>query len=147
MDSVSAIISALTAGATAGLNGVGSQIVKDAYAQPAGALQGRLSALAGLLQAPEDAERTEAAEEELRDSGLAENAGIVQAAQKLTDAMGREAKAAPARWAILVERVRAANNVLIRQIKSTDGGVAVRHVRADGDVRIEGISVGGRGKN
>jgi hypothetical protein len=130
----------------AGLKGVGSEIVKDAYAQLSGALQGHLSALSALLHAPEDAEHIKAATEELRDSGLAEDADIMQAAQKLTDSMERDAKADPARWAILIERVRAAN-VLIRQVKSTDGGVVVRHVRADSDVRIEGISVGGREKN
>jgi hypothetical protein len=148
VDSVTAIISALTAGAAAGLKGVGSRLVQDAYARLAGLLRGQLANLDDLQEAPDDAEHTATAAKELRERGLGGDPHVLRAAHTLTAAIQREATADPASWDIAIEQIRAANSVLIKQLDAPEGGIAVRHVEAlQGDVRIEGVRAGGRRKN
>jgi hypothetical protein len=148
VDSVTAIIAALTAGATAGLRGVGSQLVHDAYSHLTGLLHGQLASFQSLQDNPDDAECGEAAAAELKERGLGDDPNLLKAAQRLTEAIQREAPTDPSSWGIAIERINAANNVLINQLDAPEGGITVRHVEArQGDVRIEGVRAGGRRKN
>jgi hypothetical protein len=147
MDPVSALVVALAAGVVAGLKEAASDAVKSAYAGLKSLLAGRLSSLANLEENPDDPDYQAAAKKELARKGLASDPDVVARARELVEAIERDDQDQLHAGAIDFAQIRAARDILIRNLEAT-GGVTVRNVASDtGSIHVEGIKAGTPAKN
>lgn len=147
MDVASAFIAILAAGAAAGLKETASDAVKSAYAGLKAILAGKLSSLANLEEHPDDPDYQSAAKKEISHKGLIGDGKLVDKARELIEAIEREAPHQNQADGINLSEIRAARDVLIRNLEAT-GAIAVRDVASNtGNIHIEGIRAGSSAKN
>jgi hypothetical protein len=141
------ITTALVAGAAFVLKGVASEAVKDAYKGLKDLLAGKLSSLANLEDDPADEDYRKAAGKELQKKGLADDPAVLGKASELTQAIEREPPERLAAAAIDISRIRAAGEILVRDLAAR-GNVTVKDLEArEGKVHVEGIRAGQPEKN
>jgi hypothetical protein len=136
------IAAALAVGAAAGLSGVASQAVADAY----GALKSALRRLypdvelAPLERRPDSAAKRASVAEDLEAAGADQDAQVLWLARKLIEAIVRDAPRAAASAGVDLEQVRAefvrvqrvSGGVRLREVEATDGGIHISDVAGIG---------------
>ncbi len=141
------ITAALAAGAAAGLTGIATQAVKDAYGLLKSALGTRFPQVAVHVQALEDRPESEVKKaslaEELVESGAHRDAELLQLAQILLVAIEREAPEAVVRAGVDLGQVRTGGSLDIEDAQGDDVGVRGRDLDVKGDIRIRGARGGG----
>jgi hypothetical protein len=147
MDPVSIIVTALAAGAAAGLQQQASQVVKDAYDGLKGLIKREYSTVnvEQLEQGPEVPQRREFAKFELSSTEAPNDEEVLREAQRLLDAVKNEAPGAAQTVGVTMEEIEAAS-IRLRDIIATGAGstgVSMRGVRASGDIDIQGVRAGG----
>lgn len=147
MDPVSAIVAVVVAGATAGLKETASKAVKDSYEALKGFLASRLSSFGLLEQNPKEAAFQQAAEIEIRSKGLEKEPDLAERVRALEAAIAQEPAEHLAAWGIDVSNIRAATDVIVKNLSAL-GPVQVRDIEArTGRVEVEGITTGDKPKN
>jgi hypothetical protein len=139
---VEPITAALAAGAAAGLTGVATQAVKDAYGLLKSALLARFPKvdLAPLEERPSSQAKQTSLAEDLETAGADRDLVILQLAQALVEAIEREAPQAATSAGVDLERVkgefvnvqRVAGQVRFRDVEATRGGINVTDVGQPG---------------
>ena len=144
LDPVSAIALslALGAGTTAG-KAVVTEIVKDAYAALKRLIKDRYPTVSveQLEAAPESKMRRGVIEEDLTKLGADKDPELLAAAQRLSDAVQRQAPALAASIGIDLKDLEAAN-VRLRDITASGTGVRMEGAKLSGDLDIEGVRAG-----
>jgi hypothetical protein len=146
MDPVSIIVTALAAGAAAGLQQQASQVVKDAYAGLKGLIKRKYSTVnvEQLEQGPEVPQRREFAKFELSSTEAPKDEEVLREAQRLLDAVKNEAPGVAQTVGVSMEDIEAASIRLKDIIASGAGstGVSMKKVRASGDIDIQNVRTG-----
>jgi hypothetical protein len=147
---VDPITAALAAGAAAGLSGVATQVVKDAYARLKAAVAGRFPRLdlhVHALEARPDSRRKKSSlAKELVAAGAHGDPELLDLARALLRTIEREAPEAAARAGVDLRKVLATGSVDIEDAHGDDVGVRIHDARVGGDIRIRGAR-GGRGQD
>jgi hypothetical protein len=144
---VDAITAALAAGAAAGLSGVATQAVRDAYAGLKAALSARFAQMEVHVQAlearPDSQNKQSSLAEELVEAGAHGDPELLEHARVLLVAIEREAPEAAVRAGVDLEHVRAGGSLDITEAHGDDVGVRGRDWEVEGDIRIHGARGGG----
>lgn len=144
---VDSMIAALAAGAAAGLTGVATQAVKDAYSGLKAALSARFPQLGihiEALEARPDSQSTQSSlAEELVEAGAEHDPELLERARVLLLAIEREAPEAAVRAGVDLEKVRAGGTLDIKDAQGGEVGVRGRDWDVKGDIRIHGARGGG----
>jgi hypothetical protein len=146
MDPLTTIITALLAGAAAGLKSTAAAAIKDGYAALKQMLADRhknvdLAAIERDLQQI-DARRM--LEQQLRNSGAAEDAELTSSAKTLLEAVAQKEPGVAGVIGVDLEGIKA-GKVRIADIVSAGRGVRVKDAVSTGDFEISGIRAGGTG--
>jgi len=148
MDPVSAIVAVVAAGATAALKETAGKAVKDSYEALKGFLASRLSSFGLLEQNPKEAAFQQAAEVEIRSKGLEMEPDLAERIRALEAAIAQEPAEHLKAWGIDVSNIRAATDIIIKNLSAQEGAVRVRDLEARaGRVKVEGITAGTPPKN
>jgi hypothetical protein len=139
---VEPITAALAVGAAAGLTGVATQAVKDAYELLKSALRAGFPKLdlRPLEERPSSEAKQASLAEDMKDAGADQNLEILQLGQALVEAIEREAPQAAVSAGVDLERVkgafvnvqRVAGQVRFRDVEATRGGINVTDVGQPG---------------
>src|SRR5262249_49483847 len=138
VDPVTAVVAALVAGATAGLKGVASGAVQDAYARLKKLLVGKISKLSDLDKAPDNAQHRSAVEKEVREAQLAGDRDIREQSRQLLKAIEAEPPAKLASYGISIGQIRAAGNVLFEDVDAGAGDFLAKDIDAGGNLLVRG---------
>ena len=132
------ITAALAVGAAAGLTGVATQAVKDAYGLLKSVLRARFPKIdvAPIEERPSSQAKQASLAEDLEAAGAAQDPEILRLAQALVEAIEREAPQAAASAGVDLERVkgefvnvqRVAGQVRFRDVEATRSGINVTDV-------------------
>jgi hypothetical protein len=143
MDPISAIVTALALGASAGLKDTASQAVKEAYSGLRDLLKSRFPAvnIEQLEQAPDSKNRRGVLTEELQRGDAQNEADLAAKAQELIDLIEHEAPHTAPAIGVTLEDVRAAN-IRLREIVASGGAVVVKGAIATGDIEISNVQAG-----
>jgi len=134
MDPVTALVTALAAGAAAAAKDTTAQIVKDAYQGLKKLVEPRLSSFAGLDEKPESATARISAAKEASEKGLAEDEEIFSKVRELAAALAKHSpESLPAD--IRLEDIDAIGNF---RLTDNEGTLAVQRVRTKGDFELSG---------
>jgi hypothetical protein len=146
MDPVTAIVSALALGASAGLNETASTAVQDAYAALKSLITGRYPGVdvAAVENKPESAPKRESLAEDLAEASADHDADLVEAARLVIAAVKAHDAAVGPVLGIDLERVEAAA-LRIRSVTSDGTGVRVRDGTFTGDIEIGDVRAGRAG--
>jgi hypothetical protein len=141
------ITTALVAGAAFLLKGMASEAVKDAYKGLRDLLADKLSSLTNLEEDPADEDYRKAADKELQKKGLAKDPTVLGKASELAQIIEREPVERLATAGIDISRIRAAGEILIKDL-TAGNSVTVKDLEArEGKVHVEGIRAGHSEKN
>jgi hypothetical protein len=141
------ITTVLASGAAFILTGAATEAVKDAYKALKDVLSGRLLSLANLEEDPADEDYRKATGKELQNKALAVDPVVQEKANDLAQAIEREPPERLAPAAIDVVSLRAARDIIVKRLRATEN-VSVRDVTAEqGTIDIQDVSAGPRGKN
>lgn len=143
MEIGAAIVAALVAGATAAAHDTASQTVKDIYAGLKGLLAGRLSSLTTLEIDPSDEDFQKAAAKELAKKQLTADEQILVKARELLAAAAAAPPEQLATAEIDLQRLKAASDVIVKDIASHGSFVAQDITSEAGRIEIAGIRIGG----
>ncbi|MEI6708855.1 MAG: hypothetical protein WCK96_17165 [Methylococcales bacterium] len=150
MDPITAIVTAVAIGAAEALNSTAKQAVQDLYAGIKTLIQNKYhsanSSLEALEKKPESASKRDSLQEDLHDSGAANDAELLQKAQALLKAIEDHAPQAAQAIGIKLEDVKAANVRLQEIIVSGEqaAGVHIKHGEFSGDIEISKVKVEGQ---
>jgi hypothetical protein len=148
MDPVSAIVSALTAGAAASAEGVASDAVKTLYAGLKKILSGKLTSLSNLEEEPADEDYRRAVQKEISRKGLADEPEVLDQVGKLTQALEQEKPDRLLAWGVDISEIRAAGSIVINKLEAKLGNVRVRGIESSGgNIEITDIKSSAPGKN
>ncbi|MEV6279664.1 hypothetical protein [Nocardia sp. NPDC051832] len=142
MDPVTAVVvSAIAAGAAAGLGDTASQAVKDAYSGLKRLISGRYQGVdvAVVERKPDSQAKRESLAEDLEDAGAAGDAELAHAAVAVLEAVRQHAPGAVVGVEV-TNLVAAALEVV--DVKSAGDGVRVAGGTIAGAVRIHGVEAG-----
>lgn len=139
------IVTALAAGAAAGLTATAEQAVKDAYSGIKQWIQDRYAGveLAVLEKDPKSATRRDLLAEELQAANADTDAELVAKVQELVDLLAQnpDATKAAATVGIDIANVRAAG-LKIKSVRSSGTGVRVTDSTFEGDIDIGDVIAG-----
>jgi len=147
MDPVSAIVAAVSAGATVALKDVSSQAIKEAYASVRDYISGRTKSLSLLESAPDSDASQTALATDIQEQNLDKDGELLGRVAELLDRLLNTSPGQIEAWGVKLDGIRAAGNVFIRNLESQSGGVSVTEINAGGDATLDGIRVIGRSKN
>src|SRR4051812_21249613 len=144
-DPIVLIVSAVAAGAAAGLKDTAAQSIRDAYET----LQQRIASRYGVdvtpvEQRPESGEPRRALETGLRQAAAERDDELLVAGQTVIKAVLDEASGIGEVIGVDLERLHA-EFVRIRDVESSGPGVRIRDTKVDRHVDISGIRAGPRG--
>lgn len=144
MDPITAITTAIIAGAAAGLGDTATAAVRDGYAALKSLLARKFGAvdLDAVEKKPNSEARQAVLGEGLNDAGAAADPEVLAAAQALLKLIEEHASGAAAAVGVDIEKIRAAN-VTIENVRATGAGVKARDVDAAGDFSIRDVTAGG----
>lgn len=144
MDPVTLIVSALAAGAAAGLKPTATQAIKDAYAGLKALVQrkyGSPPSLEALEKKPDSEPKRSSATEDLMDAGAGQDAELLERAKALLDAVRADAPEAAAAVGIDLKKVEAEylrlKGITARGSEAT--GVRVEEGKFRGGIDIENV--------
>ena len=147
MEPITAIITAIATGAAAAVNPTAQQAVQDLYAGVKKLIQDKYrhanASLAALEKKPESASKRASLQEDLQDSGAANDAELLQQSQALLKAIEDHAPQIAQAIGIKLEDVKAAN-VRLQEIIVSGGqaaGVHIKHSEFTGDIDISKVIV------
>ena len=145
MDPLSALVSALLGGATAGLKTTVADAVKDGYSALKRILGERHKTvdLAVIERDPQETDARQTLEEQLRNSGAATDSELVVQAKALLEEIRRAEPDLCEGIGVDLEGIKA-GRVRIDDIISSGGGVRVKNAVSGGDFVISGVRAGGK---
>jgi hypothetical protein len=147
MDPLTAITTAIATGAAAAISPTAKQAVQDLYAGVKKLIQDKYhranSSLEALEKKPESASKRESLQEDLRDTGAASDAELLQQSQALLKAIEEHAPLVAQAIGIKLEDVKAANVRLQEIIVSGEqaAGVHIKNGEFTGDIDISKVKV------
>ncbi len=149
MDPITLIVTALAAGAAAGLKPTAAQAIKDAYAGLKSLIVSRhgkaAPAVDQLEAAPASKGRRTVAEEELGHTEASRDADVLRRAQALLDAVQQHAPDAARTIGVDLQDIKAGSlklaDILARR-SSGATGVSIRNAEVAGDISITGVTAG-----
>jgi hypothetical protein len=143
MDPITVIVSALAAGAAAGLKDAAATGIKDAYAALKRLIADRYDDVdvTPVEKRPESEAKRRSLEEDLRDAGAGHDDLMLDAARRVIEEVRSNDAGTGAAIGIDLERVQAAA-LRIRDVAASGGGVRVREGSFRGDIDIEGVRAG-----
>jgi hypothetical protein len=145
MDPISLIISALVAGAAAGLKPTAEKVVRDAYEGFKKFLVGRFgnkSNIESLEEKPQSAGRQATVKEELEDAGAARDAELMERARQLIETIKTHAPADARAVGVNLSEVEA-EFIKIGKVLSSGGGFVGSKLKLRGGLTIDEIQAGG----
>ena len=147
MEPITAIITAIATGAADALSPTVQQAVQDSYAGVKKLIQDKYhranASLAALEKKPESVSKRESLQEDLQDSGAANDAELLQQSQALLKAIEEHAPQVALAIGIKLEDVKAANVRLQEIIVSGEqaAGVHIKQGEFTGDIDISKVKV------
>jgi hypothetical protein len=143
MDSVSAVVATLAAGAVAALKDTAQQAIKDAYAALKGALARKYPAASvdQVEKRPDSTAKRASLEEDLRDAGATSDQELLALAKALAMAVEQHDSAAAQQAGVILRDVKAAT-FTARRIDAAGSGVVVEKAEFSGDVTVEDVRSG-----
>lgn len=147
MDTITAVVTALSMGALESIKPTASQAVQDLYAGLKKLIQDRYqktnSSLEALEKKPESLSKRESLQEDLQDAGAVNDTKLIAQAQTLLTAIEQHAPQAAQAIGVKLEDVRAANirlqEVMVRGEQAV--GVHIKHATLMGDIEIGSVKV------
>ena len=145
MDALTSIVTALAAGAAAGLNATVAQAVKDGYAALKARIRRRYAGVnVDLLdQDPASEERRTAVKGELLKTDAASDVELLRAAKALLDAIHSQAVDGGGAIGVDVTEIKAAS-LTIEDVIAAGTGVKIERAEVAGDVTIKQVRAGGQ---
>jgi succinyl-CoA synthetase beta subunit len=147
MDPLTSLVTALAAGAAAALKSTVEQAVKDSYAALKKLIQRKYTQVQvnQLEINPSSRNRRGVIEEELKAVGADTDAEVLQLAQALLDAIRSSTLEATASTGVELKDIEGAS-LTIRRVIATGTGAKLEKSTFDGDITIEDIKGGSRGR-
>ena len=147
MDPVSVVVTALAAGAAAGLKPAAEQVVKDAYAGLKALIQRKWQQVSvNQLEAnPASEARQAVVKEDLGRTDAANDRDLLALADKVLDAVAQHAPEVAKSIGVRLEDIRSGGSLRIRDVVAGDAGVDVRKADIHGDIDISGVWAGRTG--
>jgi len=146
MDAITAILTAVVAGATEAFGSTAKQAIQDLYAALKQHLQEKHPQAKGSLEAlekkPDSVPKKESLKEDLQDSGAAQDGELLKKAQTLLSELEKQAQLAQA-IGVNLEEVKMAN-LRLKEISVTGEQateVSVKKGEFSGDIEISGLKV------
>jgi hypothetical protein len=145
MDPISVVVTALAAGAAAGVRPAAEQAVKDAYAGLKAFIQRkwREISLDPLEANPASKARQGMVKEDLEQVGAAKDPDLVMLAERVLEAVVRHAPETARGLGVRLEGITAGGSLRIKDVTANDLGVEARKINAQGDIEISGVHAGG----
>jgi hypothetical protein len=142
-DTVTVVVSALSAGAAAGLKDTATNAVKDAYAGLKRLVTDRyLVDVSPLESKPHSEAKRASLAEDLQEAGADADVEVLEAAQRVIAVVAAHAPDTGPAIGIDLERLEAAASVRIRDVTATGTGVRGEDWKVGGDLDISGIHAG-----
>jgi hypothetical protein len=147
MDPVSVVVTALVAGAAAGLKPAAEQAVKDAYAGLKTLIQRKWQhvSVSQLEANPTSEARQAVVKEDLAQANAADDRDLLTAADKVLDAVAQHAPEVAKSIGVRLEDIKSGGSLRIRDVVAGDAGVDVRKADVHGDIDISGVRAGRTG--
>lgn len=147
MDPVSVVVTALAAGATAGLKPAAEQAVKDAYAGLKALIQRKWQQVSvGQLEAnPASEARQAVVKEDLAQAEAGKDRELLAMADKVLEAVARHAPDVAQSIGVKLEDIKSGGSLRIRDVAAGGIGVDVRKGDFQGDIDISGVRAGQTG--
>ena len=144
MEPTTIIVSALAAGAAAALKPTAAQVVKDAYAFLKAVLSRKFASieLKALESKPDSAVKQASLKEDLEGTTAARDGEVLDAVNKLVDALSVHDPAAAELVGVDLVGVRAAS-LSIGNVSSTGTGVRIHSSEFSGDIKVGDVAAGG----
>ena len=144
MDPVSVVVTALAAGATAGLKPAAEQAVKDAYAGLKALIQRKWQQVSvGQLEAnPTSEARQAVVKEDLAQAEAGKDRELLAMADKVLEAVSRHAPGIAKSIGVKLEDIKSGGSLRIRDVTADGVGVDVGTADVQGDIDISGIRAG-----
>jgi hypothetical protein len=144
MDPITIIVTALAAGAAAGLKPTAEQAIKDAYAGAKALIQrkyGNLS-MEALEQKPDSEAKRASIAEDLTEAGAGDDNELLDQAKALLDVVKAHDRAAAAKLNINLEEVEAAYFKLKNTAAEGDVNIGVKKATFSRGIEMEGLTAG-----
>ena len=140
------IVTALVAGAVAGLKPTVSQVIKDGYEGLKALIKRKYSQVSidQLEAEPTSKARRAVVEEDLQKTDAEKDPELLEQVKALLDAIQRQPPEVVSAVGVDLEEIRGAS-LTIRDVTATGTGVRARQVETSGDILIEGVRGGRRG--
>ena len=150
MEPITAIVTALALGATAGLKGTAEQLIKDGYTTLKTLLTSKFpqasASVDQLEHAPNSKARRALVEEDLTKEGAGHSVEILQHAKALLDMIAQRAPKTAEVIGVSLTDITGAS-LRIADVLSSGSGVRVEGANIDGDINIQGVRAGQPGEN
>lgn len=147
MDPISVVVTALVAGAAAGVKPAAEQAVKDAYAGLKALIQRKWQqvSVSQLEANPTSEARQAVVKEDLTQANAANDRDLLTAADKVLDAVAQHAPEVARSIGVRLEDIKSGGSLRIRDVVAGDAGVDVRKADIHGDIDISGVRAGRTG--
>jgi hypothetical protein len=146
MEPVSLIVTALAAGAAAGLKPTAERIVKDAYQALKNLIKRKFGSVdvEPVEKRPDSKAKRDSLAEDLAEAGAGEDTELLSAAEKLVEVVRAHDAGAAAAVGVDLEDVKA-GLIRVRHITATEGaaGVRAKRVEVGGEIDIEDVRAEG----
>jgi hypothetical protein len=145
MDPITIIVTALVAGAAAGLKPTAEQVVKDAYAGIKVIIKRKYARVSvdTLEGDPASEARKSVVREDLQKANAGEDAELLLQAKAVLDAVREYAPRSAAEVGVSIEELEAQSLHVRDIVVETGTGVSIKKTKVAGDVEIMGVRMGG----
>jgi hypothetical protein len=145
MDPITIIVTALVAGAAAGLKPTAEQVVKDAYAGIKVLIKRKYARVSvdTLEGDPASEARKSVVREDLQKANAGEDAELLLQAKAVLDAVREYAPRSAAEVGVSIEELEAQSLHVRDIVVETGTGVSIKKTKVAGDVEIMGVRMGG----
>jgi hypothetical protein len=146
MDPITIIVTALVAGAAAGLKPTAEKAIKDAYAGIKALIQRKYGdvGLVALEKKPESEAKQASVTEDLTDAGAGDDAELLEQAKALLDTIKQHEQQTAEAIGVDFEEVEAAYFKL-KKVRAAGTGVKVRKGKFSEGIEIDEVEAGVRG--
>lgn len=144
MDPITIIVTALAAGAVAGLKPTAEQAIKDAYAGVKALIQRKYSSpsLEALERKPDSETRRASVKEDLIEAGAANDNELLDKAKSLLDTVKTQDHSVAATLNINFEEIEAAYFKLKDASAEGDVNIGAKNLTLSGGIDMEGVTAG-----
>jgi hypothetical protein len=149
MDPISVVVTALAAGAAAGLKPAAEQAIKDAYAGLKGLIQRKWGEVSlGQLEAnPASEARRTVVKEDLAQTDAGSDRELLAMADKLLEAVSRHAPDIAKNIGVRLEDIKSGGSLRIRGVAGKNLGVDGKKWEVQGDIDISDVGGGATPQN